>query len=206
MRTWTDRTVPSGSDIKIENRMLHDNSNLFVISGGPGSGKTAVLCELAKLGFQCAPEVARQIIQEQVRDGGSALPWQDREAYTRLMLQRSIESYLLHSPALRTTFSDRGVPDTLAYARLIALPEDELMHDILAACRQYRYASVVLLAPPWKEIYETDGERKQDFAESERTFEQITEVYREGGYQLLPLPKMTPVARARFILHQIKSI
>jgi predicted ATPase len=186
--------------------MLHNNSNLFVISGGPGSGKTTVLCELAKLGFQNAPEVARQIIQEQVRDGGTVLPWQDREAYTRLMLQRSIESYRLHTPALRTTFADRGIPDTLGYARLIALREEELMRDLLAACRQYRYASVVFLAPPWKEIYETDGERKQDFAESERTFEQITEVYRECGYELLPLPRMTPVARARFILDQIESL
>ncbi|HTF42717.1 MAG TPA: AAA family ATPase [Terriglobales bacterium] len=185
--------------------MLHHNSNLVVISGGPGSGKTTVLCELAKLGFQCAPEVARQIIQEQVRDGGTMLPWQNREAYTQLMLQRSIDSYLLHTPALRTTFSDRGIPDTLGYARLIALREHELMQDILAACHQYRYASVVFLAPPWKEIYETDRERKQDFAESERTFEQITEVYRECGYELLELPRMTPAARARFILHQIKS-
>jgi len=186
--------------------MLHNNANLFIISGGPGSGKTTVLGELAKLGFQNAPEVARQIIQEQVRNGGTLVPRQDREAYTQLKLQRSIASYLLHTPALRTMFSDRGIPDTLGYARLIALREQELMQDTLAACRQYRYAPVVFLAPPWKEIYETDGERKQDFAESERTFEQITEAYRDCGYELLPLPRTTPAARARFILQQIKSL
>ena len=118
----------------------------------------------------------------------------------------SIASYLLHTPALRTMFSDRGIPDTLSYARLIALREQELMQGILAACRQYRYAPVVFLAPPWKEIYETDGERKQDFVESERTFEHITEAYRECGYELSPLPRTTPAARARFILQQIKSL
>ena len=42
---------------------LH-NPNLFIISGGPGSGKTTVLQELSKLGFPHAPEAARQIILE----------------------------------------------------------------------------------------------------------------------------------------------
>jgi predicted ATPase len=46
--------------------MCLSNPNLFVISGGPGAGKTTVLEELAKLGSRHAPEVARQIIQEQV--------------------------------------------------------------------------------------------------------------------------------------------
>jgi predicted ATPase len=50
------------------------NPNLFVVSGGPGSGKTTVLQELARRGFPFAPEVARQIIQEQVHSGGTALP------------------------------------------------------------------------------------------------------------------------------------
>ena len=49
------------------------NRNLFVVSGGPGSGKTTVLHELASLGFAFAPEVARQIIREQAvgRNGGA---------------------------------------------------------------------------------------------------------------------------------------
>jgi hypothetical protein len=70
--------------------MRVENPNLFVISGGPGAGKTTLLDELAGLGFRYAPEVARQIIQEQVRTGGTALPWADRAAYIDLMLQRVV--------------------------------------------------------------------------------------------------------------------
>jgi predicted ATPase len=180
--------------------MHHTNPNLFAISGGPGSGKTTVLRELAALGFQYAPEVARQIIQEQVQAGGRALPWEDREAYTSLMLQRSIASYLEHTPASRPVFSDRGIPDTLGYARLIGLPEQSAIES---ACREYRYASLVFVAPPWPEIYRTDSERKQDFAEAQRTFAQVTEVYRECGYMLSELPKLPPRARAQFLLKQV---
>jgi predicted ATPase len=183
--------------------MCIHNPNLFVISGGPGSGKTTVLQELAKLGFAHAPEVARQIIQEQVRAGGMALPWEDREDYTRLMLQRSIESYLEHTPALQPMFADRGIPDTLCYARLIGLRDDEA---IQIACRRYRYAPLVFLAPPWKEIYETDSERKQDFAEAEQTYEQLIEVYLQCDYGLSELPRLPPAARAQFILRQLYSV
>jgi predicted ATPase len=100
------------------------------------------------------------------------------------MLQRSIDSYLRHTPAPHTVFSDRGLPDTLGYARLIGLKNELLLKSIEEACWEYRYNTLAFIAPPWKEIYETDGERKQDFAEAERTFDQIVEVYRRCGYEL----------------------
>ncbi len=176
------------------------NSDLFVVSGGPGAGKTTVLNELAGRGYRFAPEVARRIIQEEAESNGTALPWRDREAFTRLMLERSIESYLAHTPASRPTFSDRGIPDTLCYARLVGLMN---LTEVVDACRQFRYAPVVFLAPPWREIYRTDSERKQDFAEAETTFEQMVAVYEECGYRTVELPKATPAARADFMLEHV---
>jgi predicted ATPase len=85
--------------------------------------------------------------------------------------------------AAYTNLTDRGVPDTLGYSRLIG-----------------RYAPMVFVAPPWQEIYETDGERKQDFAEAERTYQTVVEVYGECGYETLEVPRTTPLARAQFIL------
>ena len=181
--------------------MVLKNPNLYVVSGGPGSGKTTVLVELEKYGYRHAPEVAREIIQEQVRDAGTALPWKDRELYTRLMLRRSIESYKGHTPAAKPTFSDRGIPDTLCYARLIGLADETCIRQ---ACDRYRYASLVFLAPPWKEIYANDKERKQDFDEAMRTYELMISVYQECGYKLVELPRVGPTARAEFILQQLQ--
>jgi predicted ATPase len=174
-----------------------NNPNLFVITGGPGAGKTTVLLELEKRGFRFAPEVARQIIQEQMRVGGQALPWADRNLYANLMLERSIQSYREHTPVSTPIFSDRGIPDTLGYARLIGLPD---IGYIQSACDEFRYASTVFHAPAWKEIYTTDTERKQDFAEAERTSELIAQIYRECGYEVVELPRLSPAARADYIV------
>src|SRR5262249_15289939 len=156
--------------------------------------------ELRRLGFPCVSESARQIIQEQVRDQGKALPWKDRELYAQLMLERSIACYNAHAGASGPTFFDRGIPDTLGYTRLIGLNNDDLIRK---ACAEYRYAKVVFLAPPWKEIYATDAERKQDFVEAGRTCEVLRQVYSECGYEIIVLPKAPPRERAAFILMRL---
>jgi predicted ATPase len=177
------------------------NQNLFVITGGPGSGKTTVLQELAKRGFPVVPEVARQIIQEQVRAAGIAVPWGDRERYTQLIFERSIDSFQSHTPASEPTFSDRGLPDTLCYARLIGLKDDS---SIMRACKKFRYAKRVFFAPAWRDIYHSDTERKQDFEEAVRTADLMMKVYRECGYELVELPRSTPAERARFVVNELR--
>lgn len=177
--------------------MLLYNPNLFVISGGPGAGKTTLLQELAARGFVCASEVARRIIQEQVRVDGPALPWRDREAYTHLMLEGSVNSYLEHAASQTPVFFDRGIPDSLCYARLIALPDQTSLRQ---ACESYRYAPRVFLCPPWQQIYHPDTERKQDFAEAVQTFTLLAEVYRECGYSIAEIPEAAPAERAEYVL------
>ena len=175
-------------------------SNLVVISGGPGAGKTTLLLELERRGFQFAAEVARQIIQEQVRIGGNAVPWRDREQYCRLMLERSIASYLEHAASKGTTFFDRGIPDTFCYARLIGSP---LESEIYAACEGYRYMGRVFLAPPWQEIYSTDAERKQTYDEVVKTYHMMGKAYEDCGYEVVEIPRASPAQRADFIVDML---
>lgn len=173
-------------------------AKLVVVSGGPGAGKTTLLQEVERRGFCYAPEVARQIIQEQVLAGGDALPWADQERYSRLMLERSISIYRQYTDKNSLVFFDRGIPDTLCYVRLTGI---QLEDELLKACRTYRYSEKVFLAPPWREIYLGDSERKQTFEEAVRTYDLMAQTYEDCGYNVVELPRMSVGERAEFLLN-----
>jgi len=52
--------------------MPNSTDNLIIITGGPGSGKSALVDALAAAGFDTAPEGGRALIRQQVRIGGTA--------------------------------------------------------------------------------------------------------------------------------------
>lgn len=176
---------------------VDENPNLYVITGGPGTGKTMVLRELQRRGFAVLEEVARQIIREQIDSGGTAVPWGNTREYTNLMLARSIESFLSLKSAELPTFCDRGVPDVLCYARIIQLAD---VRTISSACEQFRYNPSVFMLPPWPEIYTTDSERKQTLEEALETYHMMVGAYRDCRYEIVEVPRAAVELRADFIL------
>jgi predicted ATPase len=104
-------------------KSVYFRDDFIVITGGPGAGKTTLLKGLEECGYGYVPEVARDIIRKQVSINGDALPWGDKVKYRDLMLDKSIESYRLTlNESTNFLFFDRGIPDTLAYSKLISIP------------------------------------------------------------------------------------
>lgn len=180
------------------------NKHFFILSGGPGVGKTTVLTALLQDGWTCIREAARVIIQSQQSQDGEALPWKNKEQYKKLMLQQSVKDYERASiQKQQITFFDRGIPDTLAYARL----EDLVLSKALRFYSQhYRYNTTVFIFPPWGEIYQTDSERKQSFDEVIATHRVMIETYRTCGYDPVLVPKTTIRRRCDFILDYIADL
>jgi predicted ATPase len=170
---------------------------LFVITGGPGSGKSALVDVLSQRGICTMPEAGRAIIQDQVAIGSEALPWLDRRAFAELMLSWEMRSY---REALRVNcpvIFDRGIPDVLGYLRLSNL---SIPSHIERAAQMFRYHQRVFIAPPWAEIFKRDAERKQSFEEARETYEAMVETYSELGYNLIQLPLNSVQERVRFVL------
>src|SRR5580704_19697438 len=95
---------------------------LFVITGGPGSGKSTLVDALAGHGLCTMPEAGRAIIEDQVAIGGNALPWSDRQAFAELMLSWEMRSYRAALNLSGRVIFDRGIPDVAGYLRLSGLP------------------------------------------------------------------------------------
>lgn len=179
---------------------MNIKTNFYIITGGPGVGKTTLLNELAKRGYSFVPEVARIIIKEQVEAGGDALPWSNTRKYADLMLSRSVTDYVRLSDSDDIYFFDRGIPDTYGYEVLMKF---DIPHSLQSAVESYRYNPVVFILPPWKEIYETDNERKQDYDEVVETYNVMIATYRNLGYTTVDVPLLPVCERADFVLNRL---
>jgi predicted ATPase len=178
-----------------------NKDRFFVLTGGPGSGKSTLIEALHEAGFGRAVEAGRGIIQDQVAIEGRALPWNDPALFAELMLSWDMRSYRIAEQISVRVFFDRSVVDLAGYFRLIGLPVPEYVRR---AAELFRYNRKVFIAPPWEEIFEQDRERKQDFAEAVRTYEAIVAAYGESGYHLVELPRVAIKERVRFVLQTIE--
>jgi predicted ATPase len=175
-----------------------DTERLFVLTGGPGSGKTTLIEALARAGHAGSLEAGRAIIQDQVAIDGPALPWRDPRSFAELMLCWEIRSWHM-ADSHAVTFFDRGVPDVVGYMRLLGLPVPAHMHN---AAQSFRYNGRVFITPPWPEIFQSDRERKQTLDEAVRTYDAMVSTYTHYGYELIELPRATVEDRVRFVLER----
>lgn len=174
--------------------------HLFVVTGGPGTGKSTLIEELMRRGFRSMPEAGRAIIRDQVAIGGPALPWGDRALYAELMLGWELRSYREAEAMAGPVIMDRGLPDIVGYLTLIGLPVPAHIEE---AARRFRYNDRVFLAPYWEAIFAQDAERKQDRREAEATGRVMAETYAGLGYEVVELPRVSVEARADFVLRHI---
>ena len=157
-------------------------------------GKTTLLRHLAARGERVVEETARAVIREQMATGGDAVPWRDNPAYVALCAARDIAIFDSLASETGRVFFDRGIIDS--YGANGTTPSPALIE----AVRTRRYNRRVFLFPPWQEIYETDSERQQDWAEAERTFGLIQARLPALGYDPVVVPPDTVEARATFVL------
>jgi predicted ATPase len=85
-----------------------DKPNFFVLTGGPGVGKTTLLRALQAQGELCVEETARAVIREQLEAGGRAVPWIDPEAFARATAERDIALFDAWPPRRGGSFSIAG--------------------------------------------------------------------------------------------------
>lgn len=182
--------------------MNENTERFFVVTGGPGSGKSTLIDALERAGHARSVEAGRGVIQDQVAIGGRALPWADPVAFAELMLCREMRSYRIAQHRTGFVFFDRGMPDVVGYLRLLGLPVPE---HAMKAAGTFRYNRRVFIAPPWEEIFQPDPERKQTFAQSVRTYDSMVETYTGLDYELVGIPRVSVEQRVRFVLHSVGS-
>jgi predicted ATPase len=179
--------------------MKHPDS-LYIVTGGPGSGKSTLIEALESRGYARSLEAGRGIIQDQMAIDGPALPWRDPLLFAELMLNWEMRSYHAAQAHAGPVLFDRGVPDVIGYLTLCGLPVPA--HFERAAAR-FRYHKVVFIAPPWPQIFPQDAERRQSPEEAEQTYAAMVRTYTSRGYTLVELPRASIEDRVGFVVERI---
>ncbi len=160
----------------------------IILTGAPGTGKTAVLAALDSA-IQRHAEPARELLAEE--PGIDQRP----DDFLAGLLARSIEKWEASAGAPGPVVYDRGVPDCGAYARYSGV--DGTAADRAAAA--YRYHPEVLLLEPWEEIYTTDAERTMTYDMTVRFHGCVLRAYGDTGYELVAVPRAPIAERAAFV-------
>lgn len=176
--------------------------NLFILTGAMGSGKSTLSQQLETDGLRIIHEPARQILAEQRSFSGRGVPETDPQLFTDLMLSRSIYLYNLNLGTKDPVIFDRGIPDMIAYASLFNLD----LESYKRAAEVYRYNQTVFIMADWEEIYTTDDERKMTYEQAKNFGHALRDIYKECGYTLVEVPKLSVKDRADFILSKMQKL
>nr|WP_293476931.1 AAA family ATPase [Phenylobacterium sp.] len=168
--------------------------NFHVFTGGGGTGKTTLLAHLQARGERVVAENIRTVIREQAAQGGRAVPWIDPKACCDLTTARDIADFDRLASETARVFFDRGLMDMHGANGVAPSPA------LVEAIRTRRYNREVFVFPPWREIYATDAERREDWSAMEAVFERILRTLPTLGYEPVVVPVGTVEARAAFVL------
>ncbi len=175
----------------------------IVITGGPSTGKSAIINELIKRGYTCYEEISRQVTLE-AREKGIDQMFLTQPLLFSEMLLKGREKQFVHAENSDSqfVFLDRGVPDVVAY---MEYAKEVYPDSFIDSCKANTYDYVFILAP-WQEIYKSDAVRYESFEQAKLIHQNLLETYKKYDYDLQDVPFGSIETRAQHIIDVVKAI
>lgn len=169
-------------------------TNWYVITGGPGSGKTTTVNALSQLGYKTTIEHARQYLDMQRLIGKSVEETKShRHEFQLAVLKMQIEQEKLLSPD-DLIFLDRATPDVHAYYHYLGIAEDPELAEALSNIA-YKKIFILDCLPLVNDYARTEDEEAQM-----KIHAAIVEVYQSLPFPVQRVPVLPVNERVEFIL------
>lgn len=171
-------------------------TNWYVITGAPSSGKTTLINRLTDLGYRTSPEVARACIEE-LLEKQHGVANNIRQELLQPAIYKIMYDREQHLSVNEPIFFDRGLPDSIAYYRFNHLDSSE----VIKACIKLHY-KLIFFCESLPLIH--DNVRVEDEASAKTIGQYIYESYLGLGYEPILLPAVSVEERMNIILSHIK--
>jgi predicted ATPase len=181
----------------IEN--MNKAPNWYVVSGGPSSGKTTLVNEMAKLGYATYPEATRFLIEKEMAQGRKLEEIQNTLELQEKVLQLQLKNEE-NAPKDRIVFFDRAIPDGLAYTRFNKLSEAMFSGLELRG----RYKKIFFCQPL---PFEKDRVRIEDKKWANALSRVVRQIYADLGYDIIDLAPTPNVSdRVKVVLKELSRL
>lgn len=172
-------------------------TNWYVLTGGPGSGKTTIINLLNKKGYKTAIEHARHYLDTILIDGKTVEEIRIKQSEFQLgVLDMQIEQEKMLSPD-EVVFLDRAIPDSMAYYRFLNLTVDEKLLQTISTVF-YKKVFILDCLPLVQDYARTEDEEAQ-----KKIHSLLTKVYESLPFPLIHVPVLSPEQRVSFILDNL---
>ncbi|USD41209.1 AAA family ATPase [Vibrio sp. SCSIO 43135] len=173
----------------------------FIISGGPGAGKTTLINALSDRGYTTFEEASRTLIEQQSRLEHGILPWHDLAAFAKLCFELMSEQKQSALVVQVPSFMDRAIPDVCAYLTQAGI---DIPSHYIDACQGYQ--TVAFLCRPEASIYVQDEVRPYPFTQALDIHKQLHHTYLNLGFQVVEVPWGCIEQRTLFIDNHVQSL
>ena len=166
----------------------------YVLTGSPGSGKTALSQALQSEYITCFEEVFR-VLFLQAKDRGVDSPFQDQPLELSEKIIKGRVADFNADAVSKIHLYDRGIHDAIAYLDGIQV---EVPKHFIEIGQSHIYDKVFIL-PPWQEIFTNDQERIENFDETEAIHNELIRTYTNYGMPPIVVPKFSVEKRVSFL-------
>lgn len=176
---------------------MRKENNWYVITGGPGSGKTTTVNLLESLGYKTTVEKARHYIDTKLKDGKTIEEIESNQrGFQQAVMSMQLKAEQHLNPA-ELVFMDRAIPDALAYYKFLNLKPDAFVEQ---AIKNASYKKVFILdCLPMVNDYA----RHEDEKAQHRIHELIVEVYEALPFPIVYVPVLAAQERVNLILKNL---
>ena len=168
----------------------------YILTGGPGTGKSSIILALEQMGEYTIREAAEDYIKYK-QASGQPEPWTEPDFQDRILDLQMQREERIHPKAERV-FIDRGLADGAAYA------EEGLgtYERIMAEAGKEKYEKIFIIENLG--FTEKTEVRREDQEEAIRIGEKLEQIYKDLGYKPIRIPAGPVKERMKRILAEIE--